>query len=192
MATSLDIKMSEGAPDVKAIDDGTNAGYVPYGATGYVDVNNNFVKASVATPLPVVFGSASRADIVSTAASGTASSASSTIANSTVAANTVFTGNVIIAATLQQAAALNAAGSLSIWVGWTGGSSGTPSQRVAALDFVAPANGVSGAGFSDSGQIVVPLTLYAGTTSGSFNLTASSTGTVSGLTYDVVINGTNQ
>lgn len=127
--------------------------------------------------------------IVAGAQNGTATQVATDITNATVGANKVFQGSVSVSAAATVAVNANTAGTLAVYVNWVPGTSGTAAQRVAAVDLTFPANGAAGAGLCDSDTVTVPLMLYAGTTGGKFQCTATATGTINTLQFDVVVNG---
>jgi hypothetical protein len=130
--------------------------------------------------------------VVSGAANGTAAQAVTDLGVA-VAATKVFEGVIAISIAASQATAVNAAGTLHVEVSWVPGTGGTAAQRVAAADIQFSANGATGAGQAMAVAVAVPnVTLYAGTTGGKFQYTVTTTGTISALMYDVMVNGIAQ
>ena len=150
--------------------------------------------ASDQPAIPTSPGAPPTASIVAGANNGTATQTITDITGATgIAATKVFQGNVAISASAAQVAAANAAGSLVVTVTWVPGTGGTTTQRVATVNLNFPAGGATGTGLWDSKTIVVPVQLYVGTAgTGKFQATVTTTGTITALAWDVIVNGTAQ
>lgn len=125
-------------------------------------------------------------------ATGTATQAATNIAAGIVPAGKTFVGTAMISAAAQNP--LNTAtGSLRVIISWAPGTGGTPAaQVVAAVDLELNATAATAlVGAFDSGSISVPITVAAGSTAGTFTATVASTGTVTGMLWDVAVEGVN-
>ncbi len=108
-----------------------------------------------------------------------------------ITANKVFTGNISISAAASQIAALAAAGTLNVNVTWVAGSGGTASQRVASVNLLFGVGSVTNLTAPLAfNSIIVPVQLYVGTTTGKFQYTVATTGTISTMAWDIIVTGT--
>lgn len=142
--------------------------------------------------IPVTLEAPATAVPILAAANGTATQAITDITGATVAAGAQFDGNVMISVAAENAP-VTATGTLQVKVTWVPGTGGTTTNPVAVIDLSLPATSATSLqGAFDSGQITVPINVAAGSTAGKFRCTVTSTGTISGMIWDVVVNGVVQ
>ena len=155
---------------------------------GALNVDNGDLSAS--NPLPITL-IPSASSIVSGANNGTATQTVTDITGATnIPANTKFSGNIAVSASAQAVAGTTAAGTLVVTVTWVPGTGGTTAQRVATVNLnLGAQNAAATQAQQLSDSIVVPVQLYIGTTVGKFQATVTTTGTISALSWDVVVNG---
>ena len=148
--------------------------------------------ASDQSSVAVTAGAPPSASVVAGAAAGTAAAAAADITGATVAAGKVFQGSVVLSLSASQAAAANAAGTSKLQVSWVPGTSGTGAQVVGSVDLDFSASGATGGSQSLAQSVAVPVTVYAGTTSGKFQVACIESGTITHRTWDVSLTGTAQ
>lgn len=149
-----------------------------------LDSTNDAVSAVIIPP--------ASGTIFAGANNGTSTQSATDITGATgITANKVFTGFAAISASAANATAA-ATGTLIVTITWVPGTSGTAAQRVATVNLNIPAGIAATDGTGAQGTIVVPILLYVGTTTGKFQATVTTTGTVSAFLWDVMISGNAQ
>lgn len=146
------------------------------------------VLASDQSPVTIAPGVPTAALIVIGALNGSGAQAAADITGADVGANKTFVGNVHISAAAQNPAA-TATGSVIATITWVPGSSGSTARRVATVNLELAATAAAVNGISDSDSIAVPVTVYAGTTAGKFQVAIVVAGTVTAVLWDAVVNG---
>lgn len=146
---------------------------------------------TTANPIPTLPGPVPAASIFSGASTGTGTQAATDITGATgITANTVFEGNASISLSAAQTAALAAAGTARVTITWVPGTGGTTAVVVAALGLNFGLGGVTNLTAPHSElSIVVPILVYVGTTTGKFQATVATTGTISAMNWEVTASG---
>ena len=122
---------------------------------------------------------------------GSAAQAVADITDATVGANKVFSGIAHIAVSAQNPAN-TATGSVIVAITWVPGTSGSIAHRVATVNLHLPATAAAINGVSIAQAVAVPVVVYAGTTAGKFQAAVVVAGVITGLLWDVVVNGISQ
>lgn len=146
---------------------------------------------SIATTVPVSIAAPAAASVFAGALNGAATQTVVDITGATgITANKVFTGVASISLAAAQTAALAAAGTVRATVTWVPGTDGTAAVVVAAIDLNFGVGGITNLMAPHSElTIMVPVTVYVGTTAGKFQVTIATTGTVTTLAWGVTVGG---
>lgn len=162
--------------------------------TAYTGTSPPFLPDVTTATAPVAVASPPAASVFAGALAGSATQAVTDITGATgITANTVFAGSVSISLTAAQTAALAAAGTARAAVSWVPGTGGTAAVVVAAIDLSFGLGGVTNLTAPHTElTAAVPVLVYVGTTAGKFQVTVTTTGTVTTIGWDVTLSGSSR